>query len=53
MGAAEKGKVEAGASSSGRQGRAALPFRPVTMTFQDVKYSVPLPKVGKGGRVMG
>lgn len=39
-----KGDPELGANPS-KLKKAALPFTPVTMTFKDIEYSVPLPKV--------
>ncbi|EFN53324.1 hypothetical protein CHLNCDRAFT_58610 [Chlorella variabilis] len=39
---------EGGVAPSGGGGKSALPFTPVRMTFQDLKYSVPLPSVRPG-----
>lgn len=33
-----------------KKGQSALPFKPLCMTFQDVRYSVPFPKVRSQGR---
>ncbi len=33
-----------------KKGQSALPFKPLCMTFQDVRYSVPFPKVRSKGR---
>ena len=43
-----KADLEAGATANGgaAAGSSTLPFRPLCMTFKDMRYSVPFPKVG-------
>lgn len=41
--AAAKGDVEEG--GQGGESASALPFKPLSMAFRDVRYSVPLPQV--------
>lgn len=43
-----KGDLELGGAPS-KPKKASLPFTPVTLAFQDVQYSVPLPKVREHG----
>ncbi len=43
-----KHDVESQQGEQGGQGGSALAFRPLAMTFRDVRYSVPFPKVGQG-----
>ena len=41
--------VEEGGEAGTAQGtQSALPFKPLSVAFRDVQYSVPLPKVRRG-----
>lgn len=37
----------------GSSAKSALPFKPLIMTFTDIRYSVPLPAVSRAGQAWG
>lgn len=52
VGASTRGRRSAGdveQAGGEASGQTSMPFTPVRMTFQDVKYSVPLPSVRGDG----